>query len=122
MKEEQRRRRDPEAGLGRGGRSQQSPRRYDPLTSPPSTPHKNKNKSGPNTAESEAENTTALEDDAALFAPCFVPYGTRRVSMFVAVSVLHILIHGGIVVVEVLGPIDTSKFGDTDLTWMRSFF
>ena len=47
------------------------------------------------------------------------PQGTRATLLFVVVSVVHILLHGGIVVVEVLGPFSTSKFNDTDQTWMR---
>ena len=50
---------------------------------------------------------------------CFAPNGMRMTVLFVVVSVLHILMHGAIVVVEVLGPFSTSKFNDTDQTWMR---
>ena len=50
-----------------------------------------------------------------------MPYGSILVMAFCFLSVLHLLVHGGIVVVEVLGPFDTSKFNKSadSSTWTR---
>ena len=63
---------------------------------------------------------TAQKATADVFTPCFAPHG-NLVAYFVAGSVVHMLLHGFIVAVEVLGFIpSTSKFAsDVDKTWMR---
>ena len=63
---------------------------------------------------------TVQKATADVFTPCFAPHG-NLVVYFVAGSVVHMLLHGFIVAVEVLGFIpSTSKFGsDVDKTWMR---
>ena len=65
----------------------------------------------------------ATPPDPGLLQPsnCFMPYGSCLVMAFCFLSVLHLLVHGGIVVVEVLGPFDTSKFNTSadSSTWTR---
>ena len=112
------------------GRNRPTPRRvaYDPTV--PSVRHRGRadpvrksEATGDSTGRAKNDgHTEALnktDEATAAFAPCFAPHGTRLVWFFVVCSVLHILLHGGIIVVELLGPFSTSKYGDTDQTWLR---
>lgn len=70
---------------------------------------------------SDVESGPALADLlASEQSYCFAALGATRATMaFIVVSVLHVLMHGAVVVVEVLGPFSTSRFNDQDQTWMR---